>query len=484
MNKEQFKRANKMAFIINLLILISAMLLMIFQGLEIGFNAGIIAEMITTCLGFGALMIGITKGRDNKLGVTVILTGSALVYLVVILVQNQFVFFSYGIPILISSMVYLNLKVLKFGLCELAVTYIILFIRNVVAGTAVLKEAVVDTVVIILCLAATYYVVKLLVSFTKENVEKIEKSSQEHKKISDNIIETANRISEYFRNVNSNMETLKNTVSGNRDAMVEIAGNTETTVHGIDVQAEKCREIMQQTEATNVSKDRMIQATESARQTISDGNEVLMELKERAQEVERESKGTIEATSQVNEKIKEVQTIVGSIIEISSQTNLLALNASIEAARAGDAGKGFAVVADEIRALSEQTNEASGKITQIIHELTEDVGLTVSSIENMMESVEEQNRMIVSTGEKFDDINENVDNLLTEFTGLEQGVNAISKSTVEINESIENLSNNSRNIADLTKNGESASMAAVTSCEDMGDALANIYDAVEELTAR
>ena len=347
-----------------------------------------------------------------------------------------------------------------------------------------LKEAVVDTVVIILCLAATYYVVKLLVSFTKENVEKIEKSSQEHKKISDNIIETANRISEYFRNVNSNMETLKNTVSGNRDAMVEIAGNTETTVRGIDVQAEKCREIMQQTEATNVSKDRMIQATESARQTISDGNEVLMELKERAQEVERESKGTIEATSQVNEKIKEVQTIVGSIIEISSQTNLLALNASIEAARAGDAGKGFAVVAEEIRALSEQTNEASGKITQIIHELTEDVGLTVSSIENMMESVEEQNRMIVSTGEKFDDINENVDNLLTEFTGLEQGVNAISKSTVEINESIENLSNNSRNIADLTKNGESASMAAVTSCEDMGDALANIYDAVEELTAR
>ena len=212
-----------------------------------------------------------------------------------------------------------------------------------------------------------------------------------------------------------------------------------------------------------------------------------MELKERAQEVERESKGTIEATSQVNEKIKEVQTIVGSIIEISSQTNLLALNASIEAARAGDAGKGFAVVADEIRTLAtktEQTNEASGKITQIIHELTEDVGLTVSSIENMMESVEEQNRMIVSTGEKFDDINENVDNLLTEFTGLEQGVNAISKSTVEINESIENLSNNSRNIADLTKNGESASMAAVTSCEDMGDALANIYDAVEELTAR
>ena len=483
MSKEQFRRANKMAFIINLLILISAMLLMIFQGLEIGFNSGIILEMIATCFGFGALVIGITKGRDNKLGVVAILTGSAFVYLVVILVQNQFVFFSYGIPILISSMVYLNPKVVKFGLGELAVTYIILFVRNVVAGTAVLKEAVVDTVVIALCLAATYYVVKLLVSFTKENMEKIETASEEHKKISDNIIETANRIGEYFENVNANMETLKDTVTGNRDAMVKIAGNTETTAHDIDVQAEKCREIMRQTDETNVSKDRMVQATESAKKTVTDGNVVLKELQERAEEVEKQSLETIKATTQVNEKIKDVQTIVGSIIAISGQTNLLALNASIEAARAGDAGRGFAVVAEEIRGLSEQTNEASGKITQIIKELTEDVGTTVTSIESMMKSVKEQNRMITSTGERFDDINENVNNLLSEFAGLERGINAISVSTNEINESISNLAGNSRDIADLTRSGEEASMAAVASCEDMGSVLENIHGAVKELTA-
>jgi len=484
MNKEQFRRANKMAFVINLSILISAMMLMIFQGIEIGFNKGIILEMIVTCFGYVALAIGITKGRDNKLGVIAILTGTAFVYFVVILVQNHFVFFSYGIPILISSIVYLNPKVVKFGIVEYVGTYIILFTRNVIAGTAPLKDAVVDTVVVILCVASTYYVVKLLVSFSKENMERIEKASEEHKKISASIIETANCIGGYFENVDKNMNALKDTVSGNRDAMVKIAKNTETTALGIELQADKCREIMRQTEETNISKERMVQATESARQTISDGNEVLKELKERAQEVEQESLGTINATTQVNEKIKEVQTIIGSIISISGQTNLLALNASIEAARAGEAGKGFAVVAEEIRRLSEQTKEASGEITQIIKELTEDVGITVKSIEKMTESVKEQNRMIVSTGERFDDINENVSNLLSEFAELEEGINAISTSTVDINASIEKLSDNSRVITDLSKEGEHSSNAAVASCEDMSAGLGKIHGAVLELTAK
>lgn len=68
------------------------------------------------------------------------------------------------------------------------------------------------------------------------------------------------------------------------------------------------------------------------------------------------------AKAQITSFIEEAQKIakVGAVIEaIAQQTNLLALNATIEAARAGAAGKGFAVVATEVKALAEQTAQAT-----------------------------------------------------------------------------------------------------------------------------
>ncbi len=484
MNKGQFRRANRMAFIINTLILVSAVLLMFFQALEIGLNAAITAELIAAVVGFSMMLFGMLKGRDNKLGVILIMTGSALVYIVIMLAQNQFLFFSYGMPILASCVVYLNPKVVKFGTLELALAYLIVFIRNIVGKTAVLKDTVVDTAVIILFLIVVNYVVKLLVEFNQENNDAAQAAAEETNIITNNILNTADSIGEYFNTVTDNMNKLKDIVRSNNEAMDRIAGNTRATANNIEDQAEKCKDIQTQTDTTIVSKERMIEATMSAQSTISEGNKVLEELKTRAEDVEEESRKTIAATELVTDKINGVQEIVGSILAISSQTNLLALNASIEAARAGDAGKGFAVVAEEIRNLSEQTNEATTKITDIIQELTADVGTTIDRVEDTMNSVKEQNTLIISTGERFDAINEDVQKLLGEFSGLEDGINAIAKSTTQINESVDTLSANSRDIEVLSNDGVASSDAAVKACDDLEKALHRIYDAVNELNKR
>ncbi|WP_052716368.1 methyl-accepting chemotaxis protein [Magnetospira sp. QH-2] len=68
-----------------------------------------------------------------------------------------------------------------------------------------------------------------------------------------------------------------------------------------------------------------------------------------------------------------VAQVSGAIEAIAKQTNLLALNATIEAARAGDAGKGFAVVAGEVKRLADQTRQATQKIGETVHTLTDEI---------------------------------------------------------------------------------------------------------------
>ncbi len=67
----------------------------------------------------------------------------------------------------------------------------------------------------------------------------------------------------------------------------------------------------------------------------------------------------------MDNSLKTIGDIVGSIQKVAHQTNLLALNASVEAARAGTAGRGFAVVADEMRVLAHQVQSATAQIVSI-----------------------------------------------------------------------------------------------------------------------
>jgi methyl-accepting chemotaxis protein len=139
-----------------------------------------------------------------------------------------------------------------------------------------------------------------------------------------------------------------------------------------------------------------------------------------AKEAYSEAQEGHQSISQSVRFVHDITNKINIINEIAYQTNLLALNAAIEAARAGESGKGFAVVAMEVRKLAERAQKAAteigalaqetkissesadayfGKILQTLAVSTDHTLHVDSSLQDMMQLIEQINQTMVQRGE-------------------------------------------------------------------------------------
>lgn len=218
-----------------------------------------------------------------------------------------------------------------------------------------------------------------------------------------------------------------------------------------------------------------------AHSTAEQGNEVIMKVVDQMQQINQKVEGSVRVANRLEEKSNEISHIVNVITGIARQTNLLALNASIEAARAGEHGKGFAVVAGEVRKLAEQSGSAANDISLIIHEIQQEIGQTLSSMNSGLDSVKEGSHLVQDAGTYFHNILGRVDHTMVKVQEVNEVLQKIHGDTGDMVASIAGAAEVSGESADMLDQVNQMTREQLISMEEIAGASAVLAQMSQEL---
>lgn len=295
---------------------------------------------------------------------------------------------------------------------------------------------------------------------------------QAQTQIQRNNVQQLNDISMQQASSLEEVSTALEELSGNSDAVQEIASSLfkETTI--IVEALEDLRKV-----------DRHLQKT--TKEVI----EILNEVTNNSSESEKHIEETLSKFNYLKAKSIEMANFVQVINEIADKVNLLSLNAAIEAARAGEAGRGFAVVADEISKLADATSQNSQQIEKIILENRDYMDASFQSVENtagtmtkLNEATVQINRSISGAKDLIQDIGlsikaiSNLNNQVHDSSKtIENSTTEQKAATDESNRTISHISQSAQELVNIAHN-ISEIMDAIIGQADKLDRTANKLD--------
>ena len=485
MNGDQYRRVNRLYYL-GLLIASIFMTIGLLAQLAMSGLPPIQSIIPLACniISFVIITAVYIKNKDNN---KLALFGTAsylTVYCISLLMNASNTCYPYIAPALMILVIMQERKMTNItALVTLGVNIlrVIISFATSTAPDTVIEGAMIETIITILLVVASMRGGKLLADFTAENNAVIQGHAKHSEEMAHRVMDGSASVSESMQVSQAKIGDVQTAIKAISDSLQEIALGTEQSADSVEQQSTMTIEIQSLIDSIYSQIQNLVQIATECKVIIKEGAEVVEKLQYGADKSTESSQQMMVAAEEMNKQADAVRDITTIIQGISSQTNLLALNASIEAARAGEAGKGFAVVADEIRALAEQTKDATENISTILDALSKDTDLVSNKIQETVDISNAKLEYIGVTREKFASINRGFEDLSSDVTEVDGRVQDLLERNNTIVREVTNLSATTEEITANCEGAASNAVSTVQLVSDFVELLENIADVVYSL---
>lgn len=296
------------------------------------------------------------------------------------------------------------------------------------------------SVVIMVMMFVLWYMTKVGKMFNEDSLDKAKHETEVQKEMMDDVLNIAEQVRAGTASAMDLMNDLQNSSEIVSSSVGDISASTSLTAENIENQSLMTHNIQDNLDKTVIRAENMVRVANRSNELNAENMKRIERLSKESEVLAETNEVVADSMKHLQKNVDNVKEITNTIFSISSQTNLLALNASIESARAGEAGRGFAVVADEIRALSEKTRQETENISQILSALEQNANETAKAVERSVEVGNIQEEMIAEVANQFEEMNANVNELVTDVDQIEKMLEDLSQANTEIVSHITQLS--------------------------------------------
>ncbi|MCK8502987.1 methyl-accepting chemotaxis protein [Myxococcus fulvus] len=232
-----------------------------------------------------------------------------------------------------------------------------------------------------------------------------------------NLQQAAQALTQSTEHLNTSSTDQAQTISRQAAALQETQVTAQEIKQTSMLAAQKAESVLSVAERA----DALARAGEaSIEQTMAGLNDIRVQVGEIAQKI-----------LELGERTQQIGGITQTVKDLADQSNMLALNAAIESVRSGEHGKGFGVVAREIRALADQSIQATTRVRELLDDIANSVTAAVRITERGAERMEAGLAQVRTSGQNLRELSSIVQD---NAAAVRQIAAAVSQQNVGINQ--------------------------------------------------